>query len=119
MGIGSAKFCEIFSHSVRYGMYVILLSLYNLCILFSIYHGLDSYCEPLCFRVYFISRFCDLKLFSRKFKFAVHDVFLFILYMQTFRENVEFANISENKVLEDNSELTVVKQLALTPKIVL
>ena len=70
------------------------------------------YCKTLYFHVFSISRFCDLRLFLQRFKFAMHYIFLCKLYIRKHFERmlnlraIKFANISENKVLANNNEFT-------------
>ena len=72
-----------------------------------------GYSKPLYFRVYFISRFCDLRLFCGNLKSAMLCVFLLEFYIckhftrMLNSRGFKFTNISENKVVVNNSESTV------------
>ena len=72
-----------------------------------------GYGKLLYFRMYFISLFCDLRLFRGNLKSARHCVFLLEFYIcihftRTLNSRgFKFANISENKVLANNSESTI------------
>ena len=86
------------------------------CFFYSRFYGrvttirVVSYCESL-FAYYF--GIWWLKIYSRKFKFAMHYVFLWRVYMFKYfavmlnTPAIKFANISENEVLGNNRELKI------------
>ena len=75
-----------------------------------------EYCKSLYFRIFSILR---LKTYSEKLKFTLQDAFLCKLHNSTYFERllnsrrIKFTNISENKLLANNIEFTLAKDLKL------